>query len=119
MTVNVFGHSIRDAGLAYPVLVWENIDKYIEYPEESIPQEIPIEPFESNQYEQVQIDSVELAYVLTYLWPEESLFGGDAVVTKMSPIVFLQPAWAFKGAANNGDIINLYVQAANPDYLQP
>ncbi len=119
LAVNVFGHGVRDIGLAFPVLDWENIDKYIEYPEEPIPQEMPIEPFESFQYEQVQIDSVALAYVTTYLWPDESLVGGDAVVTKMSPTIFLQPAWAFKGTANNGDTITLFVQAVSPDYLQP
>ena len=124
LEVNVFGNGVRDTGLAYPVLDWESIDKYIEYPEEPILEEPPIDGQPTDQfvpfhYGQVQIDMVELAYIVTYLWPEESLVGGDAVVNNASPTIFLQPAWAFKGTADNGDTIHLFVQAVAPEYLQP
>jgi hypothetical protein len=124
LQVNIFGNGIRDTGLEHPVLDWENIDKYIEYPEEPVLAEpptdsMPTEPFEPFRYEQVQIDTVELAYVVTYFWPEESIVGGDVIVERVSPTIFLQPAWAFKGTTDNGDTIHLFVQAADPAYLQP
>ncbi len=122
LAVNVFGNGPRDTGLAYPVLDWESIDKVIEYPEEPAPEDLILEDpalMEPFHYEQVQIDTAELMYIVTYLWPEESLVGGDAVVGSAVPTIYLQPAWAFKGTAGNGDTIRLFVQAVNPDYLQP
>ncbi|MBE2221646.1 MAG: hypothetical protein IAF02_08910 [Anaerolineae bacterium] len=124
LAVNVFGNGVRDTGLAYPVLDWENIDKYIEYSEDPILAEPPLDGQPTDQfipfhYGQVQIDMVELAYIVTYLWPEESMVGGDAVVNNASPTIFLQPAWAFRGTADNGDTIHLFVQAVAPEFLQP
>lgn len=128
LEVNVFGFGVRDTGLAYPVLDWESIDKYIEYPEpgidEPLPVEpdggigiMPVEPFEPFRYGEVMVDSVSLDYAVTYLWPE--MAEGEELTKRVSPTVVLQPAWAFSGTADNGDTIKLFVQAVAPEYLQP
>ena len=124
LEVNVFGYGIRDVGLAYPVLDWENIDKYIEYPDEPIglPVEegpidsMPIEPFMPMSYENVQIDSVELAYVVTYLWPEMDEM--ETTMERLAPTIYLQPAWQFTGTAETGEHVKLWVQAVEGSYLQ-
>ncbi len=127
LEVNVFGYGVRDMGLAYPLLDWESIDKYIEYPEpgieEPLPPDVglvdssmPTEPFAPLRYGEVVIDSVSLQYAVTYLWPEVP--EGEELLGRQSPTVVMQPAWAFAGKANNGDTITLFVQAVDEAYLQ-
>ncbi len=126
LEVTVFGFGIRDIGLTYPVLDWESIDKYIEYPEEpiGIPIEsepidgMPIEPFMPMGYENVQIDGVELAYVVTYMWPEMNEEDLETMMRRPSPTIYLQPAWQFTGTAETGEKITLWVQAVEESYLQ-
>ena len=127
LEVNVFGYGVRDVGQAYPVLDWESIDKYIEYPEPGIEEPLPldgslidtmpVEPFQPMRYGEVVVDSVSLQYALTYLWPEVP--EGEELTKRQSPTVVMQPAWAFEGKANNGDTITLFVQAVDEAYLQP
>lgn len=119
LEVNVFANGIRDTGLEYPLLDWENLDKIIEFTEEPIIEGPPSESFEAFRYDQIQIDTIELAYLVTYLFPEGSVVGGDALVESVEPTIFLQPAWSYKGTADNGDTIQFFVQAVASDYLQP
>ena len=125
LEVNVFGYGVRDVGLAYPVLDWESIDKYIEYPEPGIEEPIPVEPgigdtpfepFAPLRYGEVVVDSATLNYAVTYLWPEVP--EGEELTKRVSPTIVVQPAWAFEGTANNGDKITLFVQAVDEAYLQ-
>lgn len=124
LEVNVFGYGIRDAGLNYPVLDWESIDKYIEYPEPGIEEPLPVEPlpgeplepFEPFRYGSVTVNEVGLAHSVTYLWPE---IPEDQITRRPSPTIVLQPAWVFTGTADNGDEIKLFVQAVEEAYLQP
>ena len=127
LQVNVFGYGIRDVGLAHPILDWENIDKYIEYPDDpmiGLPVEpypidgMPIEPFMPMSYENVQIDTVEIAYVVTYLWPEMEEEDLEMMMERPSPTIFLQPAWQFTGTADNGETVKLWVQAVEESYLK-
>lgn len=121
LEVNIFGYGVRDTGLEYPVLDWESIDKYIEYPEPPVEEQpidtMPVEPFVPFRYGQVQIDAVELQYVVTYAWPEVA--EGEELMARVSPTIYVQPAWAFSGTADNGDTIKLFVQAVDEAYLQP
>lgn len=122
LEVNVFGYGVRDLGLAYPVLDWESIDKYIEYPDMGIVEPMPIEPgigdtpFEPFRYGEVVVNSVALEYAVTYLWPEVP--EGEELMARPSPTVVMQPAWAFEGTADNGDIVKMFVQAVDEAYLQ-
>lgn len=128
LEVNIFGYSTRDIGLEYPVLDWESIEKYIEYPEpELLPERypadgdvniLPVDPFVPFRYEQVQINEATLVYYVTYSYPEMPE-GQEFVVGPMFPTIFLQPAWAFSGTADNGDQIRLFVQAVAEEHLQP
>lgn len=123
LEVNVFGYAARDTGLEYPVLDWESIDKYIEYPEPELSEEshttddMPIEPFVPFRYSEVQINGAELVYYLTYAFPE--MQEGEDPMWRPAPTIYLQPAWAFSGTADNGDEIKLFVQAVANEYLQP
>jgi hypothetical protein len=120
--VNVFGYGVRDLGLAYPVLDWESIDKYIEYPDTEIMEPMPIEPgigdtpFEPFRYGEVVVDSAALEYAVTYLWPEVP--DGEELMVRPSATVVMQPAWVFEGTADNGDTIKMFVQAVDEAYLQ-
>ena len=127
LEVTVFAYGIRDVGLAYPMLDWESIDKYIEYPEpgidEPLPQDgrlvessIPTEPFVPFRYGEVVFDAVSLDYAITYLWPDVP--EGEELFRRASPTIVMQPAWAFTGTADNGDKITLFVQAVDEAYLQ-
>lgn len=129
LKVNIFGYGVRDTGLEYPVLDWESIDKFFEYPEpELLPAEgypadgdvsiLPIDgPFAPFRYGQVQINSAELVYFITYAFPD--MPEGEEMMTRSAPTIYLQPAWAFTGTADNGDTIKLFVQAVADEYLQP
>jgi hypothetical protein len=130
LKVNVFGYGVRDTGLEYPVLDWESIEKFIEYPEPELPIEgegyptdgdvsiLPIDgPFVPFRYGQVQIHSAELVYFITYAFPEVA--EGEETMMRAAPTIYLQPAWAFTGTADNGDTIKLFVQAVADEYLQP
>ena len=127
LRVNVFGYGIRDVGLTYPVLDWENIDKYIEYPGEpdiGLPVEpypidsMPIEPFMPMGYENVQIEDVQLVYVVTYLWPEMDEADLEMIMERPSPTIYLQPAWQFSGTAETGETVKLWVQAVEDSFLK-
>ncbi|GIK58364.1 MAG: hypothetical protein HND44_17315 [Chloroflexi bacterium] len=130
LKVNLFGYGVRDTGLEYPVLDWESIDKYIEYPEPELPIEgegypadgdvsiLPIDgPFAPFRYGQVTVNHVELVFFVTYAFPE--IPEGQEMTWRPSPTIYLQPAWAFTGTADNGDTIKLFVQAVADEYLQP
>ncbi|MBX3057682.1 MAG: hypothetical protein KF770_14545 [Anaerolineae bacterium] len=130
LKVNLFGYGVRDTGLEYPVLDWESIDKYIEYPEPELPVEgegypadgdvsiLPIDgPFAPFRYGQVTVNNVELVFFVTYAFPE--IPEGQEMTWRPSPTIYLQPAWAFTGTADNGDTIKLFVQAVADEYLQP
>lgn len=140
LDVYVFAHTMRDAGLAYPVLEWVGIESYVEYPEieidedglieedyvidedalidEPLPVDIlPVEPYEPFSYENVQINGVSLVYMVTYMQPAEFEATDDMVWA--TPTIYLQPVWQFAGIAENGDEVKLFVQAVADEYLQP
>jgi hypothetical protein len=125
LEVNVFGYGSRDTGLEYPLLDWESIEKYIDYsdvvveePTEALTITTPIEPFVPFRYSEVQVSGAELVYYITYLYPKGAI-EGDVIVEPLYPTIYLQPAWAFTGTADNGDQIKLFVQAVAEEFLQP
>lgn len=131
LDVNVFAYNTRDIGLEHPVLDWESIETYIEYPNPEMPvdgeiisstedvQIMPIDIFQPMYYQDVQINEVSLVYYVTYYYPEMPETGGmDTFMSMEPPTIYVQPAWSFKGTAENGDQIQLFVQAVSQEYLQ-
>ncbi|NIR96294.1 MAG: hypothetical protein GWO08_22465, partial [Gammaproteobacteria bacterium] len=65
-----------------------------------------VNPF---QIAEVTISEVHLQYAVLTVWNEET----------QSPIFYLQPVWQFKGLTDSGDIIEIYVQAVDSEYVSP
>jgi hypothetical protein len=59
--------------------------------------------------QEVTIDQVNLQYAVLSVWDEES----------QSATYFLQPVWQFKGLTDSGDIIEIYVQAVDQEFVAP
>lgn len=116
--LNVFAWTARETDADYPVLDWENIDVPFEAVGEpvTIDEPMPVDPVIGGQmeYAQFTVDSVELVYTYTYLWPEFD----DARPMYEPPTVVLQPAWKFSGEADNGDLLELFVEAVAPEFLE-
>lgn len=89
-----------------PLLQWERLD------EATLPAEPAAEPavieIGAPAYESANIDSVELAYFVTYLFAEGTADG----TAPTAPTILLQPAWRFAGTLNGGETVEFYVQAA-------
>lgn len=116
MKVNLFAWASRDVGLAYPVLDWQNIDEWFDYTSEPIAVPMPepggieadyVDPY---QFTEITIDEVKLAFMRIY-----DFEGFDK---RSRPPEYIQPAWEFTGVTDNGDTIQLRVQAVAPEYLQ-
>ena len=102
--VNVFAWAARDAGLAYPVLDWEGIDRQVPGASgESLALPDPLSA-ETKAYEQVTIDEAALAY---YVYLEIST-GENG---RLEQSVWLLPVWQFSGQTETGDGVTFYVQA--------
>lgn len=122
--LNLFGWATRDIGAEYPVIDWESLDIYIDYSEpEMMPEPMPgypIDepvPFEPMTYEQFTVNSVELVYAYTYRFPEVP--EGEIMLRYEPPTIILQPAWKFSGEADNGDLIEIFVEAVSPEFIEP
>lgn len=83
------------------LLQWERIDQV-----NAAESTLPVAETGTTAYESATIDSVELAYYLTYLFPE------GAATENSAPTILLQPAWRFAGTLNSGETIEFFVQAA-------
>jgi hypothetical protein len=116
MRVNLFAWASREAGLAYPVLDWQNIDEWFDYSVEPISAPMPepavvednfVDPY---QFSEIVIDEVKLAYM--------RVFDFEGFDKQSRPPEFVQPAWEFSGVTDNGDRIVLRVQAVDAEYLR-
>lgn len=121
--VYLFAWAARDLGQAYPVLDWENIDKIVNImpDEESLPVEPPVEepilidePFEPFTYELFTVNEVSLAYYTTYSWPTNE---DGEIRYEGQPTVIVQPTWKFSGETDTGDLVEFFIQATQPEYL--
>lgn len=120
LEVSIFAFASRDAGLAYPVLEWDNINQRIIYEEQPPVPEGPVvieEPIEWQplMYQNVTVDRVELAYYYTYVHNQAAIERGEYAPAT----ILLQPAWKFMGTADNGDRLTFYVQAVATAYVEP
>ncbi len=104
----VFAWNSQPAADGPPLLQWERLD------EATLPAELaaddtggPID-IEPPAYESLTIDTVELAYFVTYLFAEGTAAGSIPA----APTILLQPAWRFAGTLNGGEPVEFYVQAA-------
>jgi hypothetical protein len=113
--VNVIAWGVRDAGLPFPVLDWEGIDKQVGETAVLDPAlTSSLYPTLAESYDQITIDQVALAYVYSPIY--------DATAGALPPIrpdVLWHPAWLFGGTANNGDRLLFYIPAVDPAYVQP
>jgi hypothetical protein len=121
--VYLFAWAARDLGEAYPALDWENIDKIVNIPpgEEVLQVEPPIEepilidePFEPFTYESFTANAVSLAYYTTYSWPTNE---NGEISYDGQPTVIVQPTWKFSGETNDGYLVEFFVQAIQPQFL--
>ncbi len=104
----VFAWNSQPAADGPPLLQWERLD------EATLPAALaaddtggPID-IEPPAYESLTIDTVELAYFVTYLFAEGTADGGIPT----APTILLQPAWRFAGTLGSGEAVEFYVQAA-------
>lgn len=119
LEVTVFAFASRDAGLAHPVLEWDNISERVVYEEQPVVEEpittMPVDIWQPHIYQNVTVDKVELAYYYTYVHDEEAMTRGEYAPAT----ILLQPVWKFSGTAENGDQLTFYIQAAAADHIQP
>jgi hypothetical protein len=104
----LYGWRTVDAA-GQPGINWMSLDRIIEYEpigEEPHLEPIPWEPFRVNQ---ATIDRVDLVYVFTPIFDE---------TYRVSQFI-IQPAWRFSGLTDAGEIIEIFVQAVRPEYVQP
>ncbi len=116
MKVNLFAWASRDAGLAYPVLDWQNIDEWFDYSSEPVSIPMPEPALSENDFSDpyrfsaITINEVKLVYM--------RVFDFEGFDKLSSPPEYVQPAWEFTGATDNGDTIVLRVQAVDPEFLR-
>ena len=115
--LNVFAWAAREVEGGLPILDWESLDVYIDYEDvaaEEAPELIE-EPFiyEPYVYEQMNINTVDLIYTFGYIFPEFN----EAESTYAPPTIVVKPVWRFAGEADNGDLLEFYVDAVAPEYL--
>lgn len=122
LLVDVSAPNSRDAGLAYPILDWDGINKTVNYDEEQpvvVDPGFGVEPgimdgpgYLPFAYQQVTISQIELAY---YYLP---VYVNDPADPYALPMVYLQPVWKFIGQTDQNETIEFYVPAVAPEYFQ-
>lgn len=120
LLVDVSAPNSRDAGLAYPVLDWDGINKTVNYDDQNVVDPgFGVEPgiidgpgFAPFAYQQITISTIELAY---YYLP---VYANDPADPYALPTVYLQPVWKFIGQTDQNETIEFYVPAVAPEYFQ-
>lgn len=90
---------------------WQSMGVTVVQPEviEGEPETMPVDgPFVPFTIEEVTIDEVTLEYAVLSIWDEE---------TQTSSYI-LQPVWQYSGLTNNGDIIEIFVQAIEAEFVE-
>jgi hypothetical protein len=119
--LNVFAWATRDIGAAYPALDWENIDLFVDYGAvDSVQIEQPVIEdtsilYEPEVYTQMTVNEVNMVYFYAYIFPEYD----ESQPVYGPPTIVLKPVWRFAGVTNNGDEIELFVDAVDPAFIQP
>jgi len=103
----VFAWNVEQTEGGMPVLQWERIDTAVTLAEEQL------SATEAN-FESVTINGVELAYFVTYLYPETA--EGEPLFA--TPTLLIQPAWKFSGSTNTGEKVEFFVQAVTGEFVQ-
>jgi hypothetical protein len=118
LEVTVFAFASRDAGLAHPVLEWDNISERVVYEEQPVVEEpidtMPVDIWQPYIYQNVTVDKVELAYYYTYVHDQAAIERGEYAPAT----ILLQPVWKFSGTAENGDQLTFYIQAVAAEHIQ-
>lgn len=114
--LNVFAWETIEGDGSYPQLVWENIDLFVEF-EEGLEEPVlldDVQIFEPTVYETIVINNAELVYFLAYIFPETS----EEQLEFQPPTILVKPVWQFTGEAENGDLINFYVDAVAAEFVE-
>ena len=114
---NLFAWEARETDGLFPMLDWENIDIFIDYDELAIEEPIILEDtlvYEPTVYETMSINNVQLVYFFTYTFPEFD----ENQPTYGPPTTLIKPVWQFSGEADNGDLIDFFVDAVAPEFIQ-
>jgi hypothetical protein len=92
----------------YPTINWQGMGILVEGPQMVEPM---IEPavFEPHVIKQVTVSGVSVVYAFVPVYDEMG----------QAPRFFVQPVWRFSGTADNGMIIDIFVQAAAGEYVSP
>ena len=69
---------------------------------------MPVEPAEDYIIRQVNITRYELVYTVAYVYEDYT----------QPPTLVIQPAWRFSGEANNGELVEIYVQAVADEFIE-
>ncbi|MCA9875704.1 MAG: hypothetical protein KC441_18665 [Anaerolineales bacterium] len=91
-----------------PTFSWQNMDRIVDIlPETEAPLPEPdvIEPY---RIKEATIDNIDLVYIFTPTFDE------NFQLTEF----IVQPAWRFSGVTDGKEIINIFVQAVAPEYVQ-
>jgi hypothetical protein len=109
--VNLSGWSIESGEGPLRIFNWSSIDRIIDW--EALQPEtvetMPIEPGDEYKITDVVIDAIDLIY--TY----GPIFDADNNLTSF----MLQPAWRFRGVTNTSELIEIVVQAAASEFVEP
>lgn len=114
---NIFAWDAVETGAAYPELAWESMDVFVNFDEVIIEEPVVIEDltiYEPTPYETVRISDVSLIYFISYVFLEFD----EANPIGQPPQVLVKPVWRFRGETNTGDVIDLFVDAVAPEYIE-
>ncbi len=91
-----------------PSFSWQNMDRIVDIPpvtDAPLPEPDVFEPYRINE---ATINSIDLVYIFTPTFDE------NFQLTQF----IVQPAWRFSGVTDGKEIINIFVQAVAPEYVQ-
>lgn len=114
---NLFAWDTVETEGPFPALVWESIDIFINYDEIILEEPVILEDtaiYEPTVYETMTINNVELVYFFAYVFPEFD--ENNPVYTP--PTTIIKPVWQFSGEADNGDLLNFFVDAVAPEFVE-
>jgi hypothetical protein len=90
------------------VVEWQGMGRS---PEEEMMAEdswMPVEPTEDYIIRQVNISRYDLVYTVAYVYEDYT----------QPPTLVIQPVWRFSGEANNGELVEIYIQAVADEFIE-
>ena len=88
---------------------WQSMDRIIEIPpttEEPIAEPLPFEPY---RIREAAINAIDLVYIFTPVFDE----------TNQTSQFIIQPAWRFSGLTDTQEIVEIFVQGVQAEFVRP